>query len=289
MQARAAEARGDPREAQRRAQEGLAQRPPVGLVVAGAGGSLVAHRPQHALAANELGGQDPPVARLPAIDVKRLDEHAERVAGPDLGIEVDVPLEDVGQVERELVALARALIAPNRLDSIEPVTTLVRVSYCFCSSSATSWSSAARDAQRAQLVDAVGESVEQAVRTDRDAERASHGDTREVVQGAGRGDQPSHGLRLHDPRQQRADRVVVADRPADQLRGDRHRCAGRRCHRIQPLGRLDRCEYQQEHGEGRQLPHSQYLGPAGVYGGAPCPSRVLRTLRAKLLPRGGGC
>ena len=106
VEAAAAEAGGDPREAQRRAQEGLAERGAVPVVVARSLRALVAHCAQRPVAALEARGEDAPVAHEPPVEGELLHRHPERVAGLDLGVEVDVPGEDLGEVEGELGVLA---------------------------------------------------------------------------------------------------------------------------------------------------------------------------------------
>jgi hypothetical protein len=69
----------------------------------------VAKGPEDALASRELGGEDPAVAGERALQELLLEHHAERVSALDLRVEVDVPRVDVGEVDRELVLLARGL------------------------------------------------------------------------------------------------------------------------------------------------------------------------------------
>ncbi|OPY07631.1 MAG: hypothetical protein A4E67_01176 [Syntrophaceae bacterium PtaB.Bin038] len=108
VESRLREARADPAETQRRLEEGLAQRAALGVVVVGLAVDLEAVGPVRHAVVDELGGQDGPVLAELAVAVEPLDEKAERVAPAQGRGEIDVPGEDVGEVEREQQVLRAA-------------------------------------------------------------------------------------------------------------------------------------------------------------------------------------
>ena len=144
---------------QRRAQEGLAQRRAVGGVVAGAARRRRSARPAATRAPRTNSAERiAAVAAEAAVEVELLDGDAERVALLELGVEVHVPGEDVGQVEGELVLLARRRsTAPKRLERDRARGRLDADVVAAGHDLGREVVAAARHAQRAQLVDAVGE------------------------------------------------------------------------------------------------------------------------------------
>ena len=118
---RARERGGDDRlELQRRAQEEAAHRPAVLVVVAGhAARRRVAHGAETAAVVVEFGGEDRPVAGERVACVRRdrycfSTSQLEPVARLQLGVEVDLAAEDVGEAERrDRCASPAASIAAN--------------------------------------------------------------------------------------------------------------------------------------------------------------------------------
>src|SRR5690606_7007729 len=97
--ARAGEARADAGVLHRHANEGLLQRAAVGIEVLGLAVVLEAERGVRLAAHGEGGGLDVAGAQQLALAPDLLHDHAEAVAGDDVGVEVDVVLEDlVGQL-----------------------------------------------------------------------------------------------------------------------------------------------------------------------------------------------
>ena len=111
MRARPGEAGGDAGELERRFQEALAKRAAVGIVErpAAVGGALEADAGQHAAVAHVLGDEDASVVDERVVGEARLDEQAEAVARAGVGGEIEVGLEDLREVHRELRGAARLL------------------------------------------------------------------------------------------------------------------------------------------------------------------------------------
>src|SRR3546814_4181301 len=93
----------------RHADEGLLQRPAVGAEVLGLAAALEAEAAVHVAVRGERGGQDRPALDHLALAPGLLDHHGETVAGGDVGVEVDVVLEDIRSEEHtsELQSLMR--------------------------------------------------------------------------------------------------------------------------------------------------------------------------------------
>src|SRR3546814_78034 len=102
--ARAGEARTDPRVLHRHADEGLLQRPAVGAEVLGLAAALEAEAAVHVAVRGERGGQDRPALAHLALAPGLLAHHGEAVAGGDVGVEVDVVLEDIVGDAADVVA-----------------------------------------------------------------------------------------------------------------------------------------------------------------------------------------
>ena len=91
MRTRPGEARGDPRELERRLQEALAQRAALGVVERVApGGALDTDARQHAAVAHVLRDEDPSEVDERVVGETFLDQQAEAVTRPCVGGEVEV-------------------------------------------------------------------------------------------------------------------------------------------------------------------------------------------------------
>ena len=168
------EARADARELDRRAQEGLAHRPAVGVEVAGAafGGGEVDGL-QRTVALLVLHGDDPRVAqgRFAVDFVGLLVDDLQAVAAADVALEVDVPGKDVGQLHdhavtqphlprRQIQAVgnrAAELVGPRAVGALDAGLQEALVG-------------AARDVQRLQRAQGVGQGDQAGVVVDHEVE-----------------------------------------------------------------------------------------------------------------------
>ena len=130
MEARLREARRDPREFDRRAQERAARALAVACVVAlGAVGRAPEERAIGRAAILEFRGEDAAGAHRLAVDVARFVEHAEAVAAAQIVIEIDVAGEDLGERERDRrPGRPISSAAPNSDERISPARSVTRVS-----------------------------------------------------------------------------------------------------------------------------------------------------------------
>ena len=273
MQPGGGEPRADARELERRAEEGLAQGHAAGGVVLGTARAVEAHRAQRAAAPHELGGEDAAVTREAALQVHLLHRHPERVAGLQLGVEVDVPLEDRGQVEGELVALTGLLDRAEQAgadpagDRLGPRVVAARLDLCFEAVAV------ALDPQRPQLVDAVREGGEQAVRIEADVEGMADREPGQVVERPRGQDEVVDVGRIEARAEGPFQGGVARDRAADDPQGTLHGPRGRQRRKdgqredrrglvLHLEGETDRQQEQGEGGEQAQSSHGH--NPLGI-------------------------
>ncbi len=158
-------------ELQRRLQEEPSQRPALHVVV----GRLAArHREpdglQDAALVRELGGEHGAVRRRTPLARDPLERHDEAVAGLEVRVEVDLPFEDVGQLQRQIGPLARRVhgLEERRgllrdLAARDRRRTLLPVRHHFNGQFLGLPVGGAEDAQEAILVDLVLEAADEAV------------------------------------------------------------------------------------------------------------------------------
>ena len=119
--------------------------------------------------------------------------------------------------------------------------------------------------QRPQLVDAVGERAEEAVRPERQPERPAGHDPGEVVRRPRRVDDPLHERGARDAGERRGERVVAGDRPLDESQRLAHdRLGAERGSRVEPRRQVRREEDEEECAEGGYFSHSKGLATGEV-------------------------